>query len=238
MRSAIWYEFLLTFAIFIGIILYLYNLFYTGLSNVIVQISSIYSMQKLFIASYFLLYGYNLSYITQSIAYNTIFVPYISYNYYPKAIYLSNLNYVCTNALCFYYYPSNSTVSIVQNTYNQNIGSSFYISLYSKSPMLFSVYKSGNVLYNCNSQYNVTYQYFIYRNFITCYVSMYGNSSISFYPAVDIAILDSLKTPLNVYSGNLSLNKQTYEVRKNIYSLPIFYYYNQSILYLILSTQQ
>jgi hypothetical protein len=125
MRSIVWIEFLISFAIFL-IIFYilLRNLYFisAGLSS---DFSYLNNFQKYLLTSYYYLETKNISIVNNLASiYNERIVEYT----FPRVLFLENNNVSCKNCIYFSYNYSDNSINISQRSlYNYKSSLTFYI---------------------------------------------------------------------------------------------------------------
>lgn len=228
MRSASWIEFLITFGIFIFIIIYLFQQINIYRTNYLSSMNSIIYFQEGFLISFLSNYNINVSNYVLDDKYYSLY--YIIKN--PVLIFLYNNNYTCRlngyGSICLYYNSSGEKLEIKQVTFSKNLGSSITILLYEDNNDLLFNNTFNNVTLLCVPIYKSTYIY--ERALYECVISLYGNSTVVFYPVNDIKI-SNYNSILNLYYDNQQIYNPLSAEKTSFYTYYSFSYDNGILYY-------
>lgn len=226
MRSVSWIEFIITFGVFLFIIIYLLQQVILYRASYLQSLNNIIFFQEGSLIS--LLSNYNSSNVT---LYNYVSNN-INYDYFhiiniPAFIDLFTNNYICNqNSFCIMYNSSNEKLEFYQNAQNSYKSQIFVILYQSGSSILYND-SIGSISSYCYPIYESSY--FFNRSIYYCIINMNGTAELILYP-VDGLEISSYKSTLDIYYNN----NEIYNPEENLFSGYYTYYsflYKDGILY-------
>jgi len=226
MRSQSWIEVLITLAVFLYVIIYIYQDMVNGLSQYSSGLYKISEYQKLYTSSFYFSQFYN-----PQIVYNYTNFSF-SYYYTPDVIFLSTNPYICNNCIEFFYNMSSNNIEIIQNS-NINVSSILQVYIYGTTQNISIT--NNSAYYNCNNYLSSTFFGVYTRTYLYCNFNLIGNSSIYINTNEKFLIINNYNTVLYLYNGNKIVGLPN--ILMNIYPtvyLNYFQYFNGSIDYISL----
>ena len=226
MRSQSWIEVLITLAVFLYIIIYIYQDIVNGLSQYSSGLYKISEYQKLYIGSFYFSQFYD-----SQIVYNYTNFSF-SYYYTPDVIFLSTNPYICNNCIEFLYNMSSNNIEIIQNS-NINLSSILQVYIYGITQNISITNNSAS--YNCNNYLSSSFFSVYTRTYLYCNFNLIGNSSIYINTNEKFLIINNYNTVLYLYNGDKIVGLPN--ILMNIYPtvyLNYFQYFNGSINYISL----
>jgi len=226
MKSQSWIEVLITLAVFLYIIIYIYQDIVNGLSQYSSGLYKISEYQKLYISSFYFSQFYD-----PQIVYNYTNFSF-SYYYTPNVIFLSTNPYICNNCIEFLYNMSSNNIEIIQNS-NINLSSILQVYIYGITQNISITNNSAS--YNCNNYLSSSFFSVYTRTYLYCNFNLIGNSSIYINTNEKFLIINNYNTVLYLYNGDKIVGLPN--ILMNIYPtvyLNYFQYFNGSINYISL----
>jgi len=123
MKTQSWIEVLITLAVFLYIVVYMYQDIVNGLSQYSSGLYKISEYQKLYTGSFYFSQFYDPQKVYNYINFS------FSYYYAPNVIFLSTNPYICNNCIEFFYNMSSNNIEIIQNSYI-NVSSILQVYIY------------------------------------------------------------------------------------------------------------
>ena len=226
MKSQSWIEVLITLAVFLYIIIYIYQDIVNGLSQYSSGLYKISEYQKLYISSFYFSQFYD-----SQIVYNYTNFSF-SYYYTPDVIFLSTNPYICNNCIEFFYNMSSNNIEVIQNS-NINVSSILQVYIYGITQNISITNNSAS--YNCNNYLSSSFFSVYTRTYLYCNFNLIGNSSIYINTNEKFLIINNYNTVLYLYNGDKIIGLPN--ILMNIYPtvyLNYFQYFNGSINYISL----
>ena len=226
MKSQSWIEVLITLAVFLYIIIYIYQDIVNGLSQYSSGLYKISEYQKLYISSFYFSQFYD-----SQIVYNYTNFSF-SYYYTPDVIFLSTNPYICNNCIEFLYNMSSNNIEVIQNSYI-NVSSILQVYIYGITQNISITNNSAS--YNCNNYLSSSFFSVYTRAYLYCNFNLIGNSSIYINTNEKFLIINNYNTVLYLYNGDKIVGLPN--ILMNIYPtvyLNYFQYFNGSINYISL----
>ncbi|MGC9079271.1 MAG: hypothetical protein ACP5G1_00865 [Nanopusillaceae archaeon] len=231
MKSQHWIEFLVTFIIFLIVLLTFTMSWIRSLSSFSVDISRIDNFQKILLGTFYYTNGYDIKYASNILNYPFILVS------KPSVIFVNYKYYPCTNCIEIYYSNDNQSINIVQITLIKNLNSSVNFYIFNFFSELN--YTTNNATLNCRNIYGSVFSYYgiYYRSFYYCNAILSNNASISILTGNNLLGFTDYKSSLYIYNGEKMIGYPTYLTYFSTISdyISFFTYFNNSIIYNILS---
>ncbi|MCG2882775.1 MAG: hypothetical protein L7G81_00495 [Candidatus Nanopusillus sp.] len=226
MKSQSWIEVLITLAVFLYIIVYMYQDIVNGLSQYSTGLYKISEYQKLYTSSFYFSQFYD-----PQIVYNYTNFSF-SYYYTPDVIFLSTNPFICNNCIEFFYNMSSNSIEIIQNS-NINVSSILQVYIYGTTQNINIT--NNSAYYNCDNYLSSSFFSVYTRTFLYCNFNLIGNSSIYINTNEKFLIINNYNTVLYLYNGDKIVGLPN--ILMNIYPtvyLNYFQYFNGSINYISL----
>ena len=199
-KSISWIEFLITFGIFISVVLFIINRYVDFSQLIYNQIYHFTQIQKASTLALYILISDHLDYYEISKIFSKNYGNFlIRYNQYPFIIFLdrSYENVPCTN--CIKFYNNNTKCYVFEQNSVNNVTSTFSVIVFStKSPVL----QNSNARYICYPYLNLSVAVLgSVRYYNYCDLELSGNSSIEICNIGRYILVDKYRSLLDFYLG-------------------------------------
>jgi hypothetical protein len=226
MKSQSWIEVLITLAVFLYIIIYIYQSIVSGVAQYSSGLYKMTEYQKLYTSSFYFSQFYDPRQVYNYLNFS------FSYYYAPKVIFLSTNPYICNNCIEFFYNTSSNSIGIIQRSYI-NVSSVLQVYIYGSTQNISII--NNSAYYNCYNHLSSSFFTVYTRTYLYCNFNLIGNSSIYINTNEKFLIINNYNTVLYLYNGDKIVGLPNILI--NIYPtvhLNYFQYFNGSINYISL----